>query len=432
MSTRIGAIGALITVAAVIAVLLFGGGGGYVVHARFADAGQLVKGGVVQVAGRTIGTISDITLTDNNQADVELNISDEEFKPLHRGTVATIRAVGLSGVANRFVELAPGPTDNEEIEDDGVLDLVSTRPIVDLDEVLNALDPKTRGKLQGLIRDGATIWSGRTEETNRALAYANPFVAQSRLFLDELTHDKAALERLVTTSATMAAALVERRDDLQALLTDTGTALRAVADERGALAETLDRGAPVLRQARSTLRGVRATLTDVRPMLREARPAAKPLARVLRLLPSTSRRSIPVVRDLRLALPDLLATLRELPALDAAAQPALRSLVLAVRDLLPILPGLRPYAPDVFHGVIQGFGGAASAVYDANGHAIRISPIGGAGGYAGITSGLPADGERRGLTARCPGAATEPSHDGSSPWIPDEAASTCDPKHTHP
>ncbi len=136
---------------------------------------------------------------------------------------------------------------------------------------------------------------------------------------------------------------------------------------------------------RSTLRGVRAD-ADRRAARCCARPApaAKPLARVLRLLPSTARRSIPVVRDLRTALPDLRTLLRELPALDAAAQPALRSLVLAVRDLLPILPGLRPYAPDVVAGVIQGFGGATER------HLRRQRPLRSGSARSAAPAALPA------------------------------------------
>src|SRR6185312_12501321 len=101
---------------------------------------------------RPIGKVSDIRLTDDNQADVVLAISDKEFRPLHEGTTATVRQVGLSGVANRFVELTPGRPSSPALHDGATLSTESTRPIVDLDEVLNALDPKARANLQTLIR----------------------------------------------------------------------------------------------------------------------------------------------------------------------------------------------------------------------------------------------------------------------------------------
>src|SRR5437016_27304 len=125
--------GGCLLLAAVAAALLLHRGSEYTLHARFVDAGQLVKGGLVQVAGKRVGTIADIRLTDDNQADVVLHIHDSALTPVHRGTIARIRAIGLAGIANRFVDLTPGPSSAPAIADGGVLDAAHTRPIVDLD-----------------------------------------------------------------------------------------------------------------------------------------------------------------------------------------------------------------------------------------------------------------------------------------------------------
>ena len=53
------ALGALAAVAvAVAAVVLLSGGSTYTINAHFLDAGQLVTGGLVEVAGRDVGTIA--------------------------------------------------------------------------------------------------------------------------------------------------------------------------------------------------------------------------------------------------------------------------------------------------------------------------------------------------------------------------------------
>ncbi len=60
---RIAAIAGVLAAAALVAFLLFGGGGGYQVTARFLNAGQLVKGNVVQIGGVPSGSVSSIKIT---------------------------------------------------------------------------------------------------------------------------------------------------------------------------------------------------------------------------------------------------------------------------------------------------------------------------------------------------------------------------------
>jgi len=430
---RIAAIAALIVGLAAAAVVLVGGNDAYIVKARFVDAGQLVKGNLVLVAGQQVGKVSDITLTDDNQAELKLSITDDNAKPLHRGTIAQIRLVGLSGVANRYVDLQPGPDSGEEIEDGGVLEQNVTRPVVDLDTLLDALDAKTRGKLQAIIKNGDKIFEGTAPDANRATHYLNPAVGQGRALAEELAYDTAAVGKLISTGATVTAVLANRREDVGNGITTTARTLRALANERTALQDALTRAPSVLRQARTTLTTTRTTLAQVRPALRELRPAAGPLADVLRKLPPTSRQARPVLDDLVALLPALRRTLAGAPALANVALPAVSSATSSIKAAAPIFTGLRPYAPDLVTGLFNGLGGYATTNYDANGHVARIGFSAGGAAAAGLANagGLTAlPGVRSGITARCPGAAADPAPDKSNPFIEDE--STCDPKHGRP
>ena len=158
--TRVLAAAALIAAVLVVGVLVLGGrGGSYTVNARFQNASQLVKGNLVQVAGVPVGKIQSIDLTPDGQADVRMKITDAGYRPLRRGTKAVIRQASLSGVANRYIDLQLPAADHQEtIPAGGVIDQSDTTTAVDLDQLFNTFDPKTRKALSGLIRGSAAFY----------------------------------------------------------------------------------------------------------------------------------------------------------------------------------------------------------------------------------------------------------------------------------
>jgi phospholipid/cholesterol/gamma-HCH transport system substrate-binding protein len=432
------AFSALAAAVLAVAVVLLRGGGAYTIHAQFADAGQLVRGDLVEVGGGSVGTVKRLELTPNGLADAVLEIDQGAVTPLHLGTTATIRTVGLASVANRFVELAPGPSSTPTIPDGGKLPTTATRGIVDLDTLLNAFDAPTRARLQSLLASAATTLrppAGR--QFNGAFHYLEATLGQTAILGQEVTRDQAALERLVATGADVASALASRRDHLRHGVRASAAALRQVAIERSALKNALARAPSVLAQGTGVLGDLRSTLVAVDPALRDLRPAAPRLARVLTQVVPVARHAIPAVSQVRALLPGAREVLSRLPALARTAVPAMQSGTQALRGSLPLLAGARPYAPDLIGGLFNGFGGSTAGYYDANGHYARIMLETGQGGGTGAlatlsgSSGPGSGGYRTGLMARCPGGAAEPAADASNPWLPPDAGNLCDPRDNH-
>src|ERR1700754_3537121 len=144
------AVGAL-GVAVVVAILLLTGGNKHTYPLVFQNAGQLVKDNDVQIGGRRVGRVSDIKLSKNNLAEVKIQL-DETYAPLHQGTTAIMRSGSLSGVATRFISLSPGPISAPKLDDGAELGLDKTTTSVDLDELFDTIDPKTRKALQQVIQ----------------------------------------------------------------------------------------------------------------------------------------------------------------------------------------------------------------------------------------------------------------------------------------
>ena len=126
---------AVLALALVIALaawlLLFRGSGGREYTLMFENAGQLVKDDDVQVGGIRVGSVKDIELSDDNLAAVKVKVQ-EPTAPLREGTQATIRLTSLSGIANRYIALTPGPEGAKELADGATLTITiaaTTAPI---------------------------------------------------------------------------------------------------------------------------------------------------------------------------------------------------------------------------------------------------------------------------------------------------------------
>jgi phospholipid/cholesterol/gamma-HCH transport system substrate-binding protein len=402
----------------VVAFLMFSGGSGYTVTATFQNAGQLVKGNNVQVAGRAIGKVESIELGDDAQARVKMSVGSG-FDPLHEGTTAVIRASSLSGIANRYIELHPGPNSRREIDDGGQITSDRTQAPVDLDQLFNTLDPKTRKGLQNIVQGGATQYKDKAAKAGEALRYFNPAISTSARVMRELVYDRQAFQRFVTDTAETVTALEERHDDLAGLVGNANETAKAIGDENVALGRALGLLPDTLRRANTTFVNLRATLNDLDVLVNESKPATKDLAPLFRQLRGLVTDSRPTIRDLRVLIRkqgpnnDLIELTRKMPRLARIAKTTFPRDIEALRKSLPVLSYIRPYTPDLT-GWITKFGQSANP-YDANGHYARVQPIFNQFQYTDTPAGptlVPLSDDlagRNGLNARnslrCPGAA---------------------------
>ena len=429
------AAGALV-VAVVVAIVLLTGGSKHEYTLVFQNAGQLVKDNDVQVGGRRIGRVADIRLGDNNLAVVKIQV-EEPYAPLHQGTTATIRSGSLSGVANRFIALAPGPNSAAKLDDGSTLGLDSTTTSVDLDQLFNALDPKTRANLQKVIKGSAEQYAGKGAQANEALKHFNPTLSTTSRLVNELDRDQQSLQDFIIYTARATTALAERRDDVSSLVSNANTTSGAIASESESLNRALKALPTTLRQANTTFVDLRSTLDDLDQLVDASKPVAPKLAPFFRQLRPLVTDARPTIQDLSTLISrpgagnDLTDLLRKQPRLTQVAKPAFKHTVEGLQRGTPVLQFIRPYAPDLI-GWFRDFG-QSTANYDANGHFARISPIvnafqftdNPAGGT--LTALKPAErqvGLQSGKIRRCPGASTQTAPDGSNPYAPE--GSDCD------
>jgi phospholipid/cholesterol/gamma-HCH transport system substrate-binding protein len=436
---RAAAVGALLVAVAVVAWLLLRGDGGTSYKLRFENAGQLVRGDDVQIGGRRVGSVHDIKLTDDNQAEIDITVQDG-YAPLHEGTTALIRATSLSGIANRYVALTPGPNSNRELPEGAQLGTDETTSIVDLDQLFDTLDPKTRASLQGFIQGSAQWYDNRGRQANAATKYFNPAISSTDALVNELVANQQTLTAFLRNSSKTVGAIAERRGDLANLVSNANATATAIGDENVSLDQGLAVLPRTLRKANSTFVNLRATLDDLDVLVSASKPATKDLARFLRELRPLVHDAGPTISDLRTLVHrggsgnDLTDLVQKAPALERAAKPAFANSIQALQKSTPVLKTFRPYTPD-FIGWIRDFGQGASN-YDANGHFARIQPIFNAYSFSPSASGgtltpIPPsqrlDGLQTGVVKRCPGMASQAATDGSSPFRDFDGSLDCDP-----
>jgi len=434
------AFGALAVAVVLVAVMLLRGGGGHTYSLEFQNAGQLVKGDDVQVGGRRIGSVKEIGLTNDNHARVKVTVNDS-FGALHEGTRATIRQTSLSGIANRYVTLTPGPNSARKLADGSTLGTDSTVAPVDLDQLFNTLDPKTTKGLQNVIQGFATQYKGAGPQANKAAKYFNPTLSTTRHLVNEVVRDQSALSNLLTYGNRVTGALAAREGTLTNLVTNTDKAAGAIGSENQALSTSLQQFPQTLRRANTTFVDLRGALDDLDTLVAVSKPATKNLAPFFRALRPLVTDARPTIADLRKLIRrpgrgnDAIELLRKAPGLANLAKPAFDNTIKSLRRSTPTLQFIRPYTPDLV-GWLRDFGQGASN-YDANGHFARIQPIFNTFSFAENPAGgllIPSDPSKRlaglstGNVKRCPGAASQPAPDNSSPFTDPGQNSDCDPR----
>jgi phospholipid/cholesterol/gamma-HCH transport system substrate-binding protein len=434
---RVAALGALVAAVALIALAMFGGGDGYKVKAVFDNAGQLVKGNPVLVGGGKVGSITEIELDQNANAVVTLKL-DDDYAPLHTGTQATIRSTSLSGIANRYVSLQPGPNNSEEIDDGGKIEADDTTAPVDLDTLFNTLDSKTREGLKNVIRGFGDQYDGKGEQAREATKYFSPFLVSTSDLTQQLASDQRILERFVIDTSDAMTAIAERRDDLANLISNANTTFRAIGDESAALTRALDLLPDTLRKANTTFVNLRATLDDLEKLVDVSKPNTKELAPFLAQLKPVLREARPTIHDLNLLVRqpgnnnDLIELTSKQPRLAELTSTVLPRAIQTLDRAQPVFEYARSYTPD-FAAWLTNFG-QLPANYDANGHYARVQPMFLPSQLSGgtLTATAPSqkfNGFDTGNLTRCPGAAVPPAPDGSSP-VP--VGSDCSTSQTPP
>ena len=303
----------------------------YRVRAIFDNAGFIIAGEDVKVAGVKVGSIEDVEVT-----------------PIQGGGRAADRRPGLPGLPlGRAVHRPPAVADRREVRrvradaearrrhrgagraarDRGrarqgqrLLPVENTERSVDLDLINNVMREPYRQRLSIILNELGIGLAGRGEDLNEVIRRANPALKEVDEVLRLLAKQNAQLERLAVDGDTImeplarerehvssaienmsavAEATAERRDDLEANFERLPTFLRELRPTMTRLGALSDEMTPVFSDLGDVAPDINRFLLELGPFSQAGIPALDSLGEAAKIGTPAVRNSLPVVRDLR-------------------------------------------------------------------------------------------------------------------------------------
>jgi phospholipid/cholesterol/gamma-HCH transport system substrate-binding protein len=257
-------------------------GDAYRVDAIFDNAGFLIPGQDVKIAGARVGSVSEVSLTPERRARVSMEI-DPRFGPFRSDADCTIQPQSLIG--EKYVQCAPGTPRGRALRPEGdappTLPVERTHAPIDADLVLAALRKPAPERLSILVSELGGGLAGGAEDLSETIRRANPALQESNRVLRILDADRARLRALAAEAERILSVLARERDWVQRAIDRGGRTTTILARRREELGVALDRLPPLLAETQPGFERLRRLVTDAAPVLdnvREAAPAVSSLA----------------------------------------------------------------------------------------------------------------------------------------------------------
>lgn len=257
----------------------------YTIKANFEFADNITSHAQVRVGGRLIGQVLNPRV-ENGIGVVDLQL-DPVIRPLLSDTKLEVRPRSPVGV--RFIDVTPG-TKGRPLGEGEVIGASQNSAPVELDEVLGALDAKTRARTQTLMSQLGAGTMGRADDIGQTLDEGPEFLDDARGLSNAINNRRGATERFMAGAADALGAIAPVKDPLGQGLRPQAQALDAVADADDELRETF-------REAPRALTAVRTELPSVSVLLRAVRRFSDRSRPVLDEVPATLRQTTALLRE---------------------------------------------------------------------------------------------------------------------------------------
>jgi phospholipid/cholesterol/gamma-HCH transport system substrate-binding protein len=318
----------------------------YELRANLPNAANLVVGNDVRIGGTRVGTVDAIDPVVNQRTgavSARLTLKLETtVKPLPVDSTVIVRPRSALGL--KYVQITRGRS-RRGFQDGATIPLRQATPQpVELDEVLNTFDDRTRAAGRTNVDEFGTAFAGRGADLNQAIEDFNPLLINLVPVMQNLSDPRTQLARTVQAlgrTARIVAPVAETQATLVRNLDTTFAALARVADP---LRQTIAGGPPALDAAIRDLPATRPFLANTQGLFADLRPGAGALRTAAPVLADAIEEGTPVLRRSQQLSARLEPTFRSIERLadDPLVALGVRDLTNTARILNPTLATLTP------------------------------------------------------------------------------------------
>ena len=347
---------------------------GYRFSVEFDQATELASNAQVTIAGVDVGHVVSVKLDRHTGLDRAVLQIDTRYVPRPTGTRAILRQKTLLG--ETYVALSAGNPHGPKLRDGATLPRAQVAPTVQLDQILNTFDPRTRRAFQTWMVQGGIALTNRGQQFNAALADLYPFATNVDSVLSVLHRQGAATTTLLADGGQVFSALSRSPAQVQSFVRNSDQVFSATAGRDVSLAATIRAFPAFLGQTRSTIDRLSRFASTAKPLVDELHPAAVALT--------------PALRSLNTVAPELRTLMTDVAPLTTAANTGFPALRRFLTESVPFLTQLKPYLGnvvpainyiDLYRRELAGFfansaastQGIAAGATGANLHYLRVS-----------------------------------------------------------
>jgi phospholipid/cholesterol/gamma-HCH transport system substrate-binding protein len=251
---------------------------GYRFTVAFPRTLALTEQSDVRISGVDVGHVIALELGKDGRTHATLEIAGR-YAPVRADMHAILRQKTLLG--ETYVQLIPESRTGPFLRDEGQLADSQVEPSVTLDDILSALDPKTRRAFQVWQQSVAEGINGRGEDINADFATLEPFVEHANRLVGILATQEGAVRAVVHNTGVVFDALAGRDHQLEGLITNSERSFHAFAEGSQGFADAF-RALPTFEHnSRVALKELDRFATDANPLLDQFRPIERQLGGLL-------------------------------------------------------------------------------------------------------------------------------------------------------